>query len=329
MPILLTALLACKHYDSVDEACADDVPGENRLDGSPTVSFSLDFALRQNCYRRYVGLSQVHADPGVQYAVEQHAEYLGQVDLDEVETSWGTEVTGPEYYGADVFERLDSAGYPYDVGNYGIWELLWTLAEGDAPAEDVVDAMMRTPNWHEIMLQFEPRAVAAVQGVDTDGAPFVYANLVYDFPASEWKTWVTWPQDGQTEVPIYSTYGYGTALSITVGATSATSTYNGENPYAFDFVRVPQLVGPDGPVPVSWYIPGQDPELPLRYSAAGEPARPLDPATTYSLDGEFRWEGGEKSFRLSFETAAETGDTPQITPSARMAPRMRNHPPAR
>src|SRR5687768_5539422 len=110
MLILLTSLLACKHYDSVDEACADDVPAEKSLDDTPEAAFSLSFALRANCYRRYVRLSQAPVEFAVEYAVEQHAEYLSVNELDELLDSWGSEINGPEYYGTDVFDRLENAG---------------------------------------------------------------------------------------------------------------------------------------------------------------------------------------------------------------------------
>jgi hypothetical protein len=306
MLILLTSLLGCKHYDSVEDACADGVPGDGTLEDGAAANYSVDFVHRANCYRRYVGLSQGSVQYAVQYAVEQHAEYLAQNDLETLATTWGTEVNGPGYYGPDAYARLDAAGYDYDFGDQGLWEILWTLDPAEASGADIIDSMMSAPDWHEIVLQFEPRAIAAAHGVDSKGVPFVYANIVYDFPASEFHSWVTWPHDGQEGAPTASKYGFGTPLSIVVGSTTAAESYDGVNPYEIEIVRVPQLVGPDGPVSVNWLTPGVDPLVPIRYSAIGAPAKELEPNTSYTLDGEFRWDGGQKDFRISFETGEET-----------------------
>ncbi len=327
MLILLTTLLACKHYDTVDEACADDVPGEKSLDDSPAAAWSLDFTLRQNCYRRYVGLSQVPVHYGVQYAVDQHGEYLALADLSDPGIEWGTEVAGPQYYAPDALGRLAAGGYAYESGSSGLWEVMWTGAGPDVTGAELVDEMMLAPDWHEILLQFEPLAAGWSHGVDALGLSFVYGNLVYDFPSSEFKTWVTYPQDGQKDVPRASDSGFGTPLSIVVGSTTATGDYNGENPYALELVRVPQLVAV-APVATAWTLPGTNELVPLRYSAIGEPLKPLDAETEYTLEGEFRWEGGQKDFQVTFTTAADL-DTTETTAISRETARgvRKHHPP--
>lgn len=325
MLILIASLVGCADYTTVEDACPDDVP----ITGTVDDAFALDFAGRGACYRTIVGLSPpaLHAD--VQLGVEKHVAYLeaNGLPLDDagyLVGDWQSESEDTAYFGATVFDRLDTAGYDYQLASLGVWEMFAPIA-ADGSAESTVDALMTYAEFHEVILQHGWSAAGFAQGADPVFGPYVYGVILYGFPAIDNKSWVTWPTDGQLDAPISGAEGLlGPAFSIVVGGNTDAAAFNSEDPYELEFVRTPTLAGPDGTIALSWTKPGDDVlDLP-RYSAIGYAKDRLTPDTEYTLKGEIAYTGGTQAIDVKFTTGLVGGQAP----AARTLPvHVRHHTP--
>ena len=326
MLIFIASLVGCADYTTVDDACPGGVPNMEDVDDA----FAVDFAVRGACYREMVGLSPpaLHAD--VQLAASKHVAYLSAHPLDVSEDGylvgdWQTESGNEAYYGATVFDRLDASGYDFQLASFGVWEIFAHVAP-DGTAEGTVDALMTYAGFHEVVLQHGWTAAGFAQGVDPGFGAYVYGVVVYDFPAVDNRSWVTWPTDGQQDAPISGAEGaLGPAFSIVVGGSTDALTYDAINPYDLSFVRTPTLTGPDGTVGLSWTKPGEDDQELPRYSATAYADDPLAPNTEYTLTGEISYTAGNQPIDVTFTTAATGGSA---TPTARVLPKrvhLRHH----
>lgn len=324
MLILIATLLGCQEYTTVEEACPGDVPHMEDVDDA----FAVDFAVRSACYRKMTGLSAPALDANVQEAAAAHAAYLQAHGTD---GAWNLESENEAFTGEDIFDRLSAAGYEYETESHGVWEMLAPIATGGT-AEETVDALMADAAFHEVILQFGWVGGGFAQltnpTLDADGqplGPYVYGVIVYDFPAADNRSWVTWPVDGQQDAPTVSGSG-GPAFSIVVGDAEAEGSYDSANPYDLGFVRRVSLTGPDGAVSMLWTEPGDgDGGLP-RYSIQGYSVTPLAPDTEYTLSGEIAYAGTQQDIDVTFTTSAD-GTADPATRLAAPGVRMRHHVP--
>ncbi len=326
MLILIASLVGCADYTTVEDACPGEVPNMEDVDDA----FSVDFAVRGACYRKMVGLSPPAVDADVQRAVAGHVAYIAANPLPVDEEGylvgdWTTESENAAYYGETVFDRLDAAGLPFQLSSIGIWEILAPLGP-DETAEQAVDKLMTYPEFHDVFFQHAWSGAGFARGEDPGYGPYVYGVVVYDFPALDNRSWVTWPTDKQEDAPITGAEGLlGPAFSIVVGGSSDAASFDAVNPYALSFIRTPVLTGPDGAVGLSWTEPGDIGGFLPRAAMIGYADEALAPDTEYTLVGEIAYSEGTQDIDVKFTTAAGAAE-----PAARVTPgaaRVQHHRP--
>lgn len=304
----MTLLLAlgCPHYETVDEACRDEVPGAASVDDAAAVeSFQ-----RFDCYRNLAGLTRASFDDRVQEATVAHAAYLGTTaesgtpDEDAAYDWWSEDPAQSGFTGESVWERLEATGYPIAAGTLSPGETVYL--HKDLGAEGV-DACFGDPGFREFVLQPAWMDGGWSEGSLADDTPFAYGTVVVPWVSSEGAARpIVFPVDGQQDVPtrgqICSLWDpwWGRTIGFPVTLTFAWG--NGDETYAnADFVETPVLEGPDGPVDVevrglgvsTWHTLGV---LPLD---------PLAADTDYAFNTRVRFGSWEQDVNVAFRTEAE------------------------
>jgi len=311
----LPLLAACgRSYESVDEACKDNVRGD--ADASQQ---AIDVIQRISCYRKFAGLDRGNLDPRVTDAVESHAFYLSE-NPDTVD--WTLEQSGETgFSGADVFQRLEESGFLFEEGSTSIfvWQVLLPL-DPELPRARFVDFWMHDPFFRDVYLSPSWEA-AGYSEYQVDGVTFEYSNIVLYYPSGRFSQKPTvYPADGQAGVPISWENYYaipdvpavtGYPITFTFGSTEIGSGADNALQVA---VRSSALTGPDGPVDHVALTP----DVGTYSTAILFPTAPLEPNTTYTVDVTVSWIGHDAK---DVSTTFTTGDEPATTsPVARMSP---------
>jgi hypothetical protein len=311
--VVWVVLLAggCASYDSVEDACPNHVSGERH--GSPEAD---ELFLRVSCYRRYVGLDRANIHRRINDAAAAHASYLTENQVLSTTGQWNLEVAGePGFTGADAFERLQDAGYlGLDPSSAFVWEVLTLVSDVDSYGSHI-DELMLDPFVRDVLLAPAWEGAGYAEGSDPAFGEFAYWNIVLYFPSGARSTRpVTYPQDGQTEVPtswspadpsdpallgIPALAGF--PITLTFGSSQIST--NGTNPLNV-LVSGSTLLGPEGEVEHQILLPGVY-SLGVNWSTAIlVPTQPLQPDTTYELAARVTWidRPTGKDIELSFTT---------------------------
>lgn len=310
---LLVALCGCRpHFDTVEEACHDRVPGQGRATAQ-----AIEVVKRANCYRRVARMARGSVDYRVSAAAASHAQYIQENGIP-LETSALREEPGePGFTGELPPDRVAAQGY--DLGdNYdddiGYWEGVFERADSFNPGS-IADGWMESPYSRQAVLQ--PSWKDAGYGVSTTWAVL---TIIFDYPAPEHMFRpVVYPADGQIDVPsevrwiavndgvVPPSARVGYPITVTVGSDDGGSGLEDDNPYELLLLHA-EISGPDGLIDHYELVPEGVP-FDFPFSVAIIPRDPLEPNTTYTASFEIGWNAQlNKDVVTTFTTAPDSGN---------------------
>jgi hypothetical protein len=295
--------MACADYQTVDEACSDNVRGA----GSASAA-AVELIGRVSCYRKLAGLDRANLNSRIGEAVENHANYLltNEVEVFDPSVDWWAETFGElGFTGTDAYERLYATEYLVeDVGSAFVWEVLTLVDETQTYTEGVDDLMLDfffrdvflAPAWEGAGYTEFPYTIYGEE------LTLAYMNVVLYFPSGAHAlNPVVYPVAGQLDVPLgwpndYAANPYDTTLDMIPADAGLPITFTfgsntvgaGLNPLSVSVVSS-AITSASGPVEHIVVLPGSYAPGTLWSTAALIPTEPLLPNTTYTVAAELSW----------------------------------------
>ena len=283
---------------AVDEAC-----GTISNPGDPTATEGeIAGLVRFNCYRRLLGLTEVHMDPALMATARNHAHYI------DANNAYGHEETDPSaegYTGQWVADRAAAAGFVYDAIDTDLQEVVSRASTG-ADAAQAVDLWVNSVYHRTPILRPDVQAV----GIGQAGLYDVVVAAAPWEPAGDLQR-ISLPADGQfgvptsfdsdTETPDPSPRGVvGYPLNVGV---QGPWTGPFEDPHGLRLDPITSsITGPDGAVPFTVLDPSNDSHL--RENAFLLPDAPLAPNTAYTVVFSGQADGVDFEITSGFETGS-------------------------
>ena len=325
LPMVFAA--ACSDFETVEEACKDNVPGDRDATDAAVRVYQ-----RLGCYRRYAGLGTARLAPQISRAVQNHIRYLElNVSFDEwwvsqTESVFTEQPNRVGFTGANAVDRFDFEGFESD-GDIQVWSVM-ALTEGGQPSETYIDNQIHHPLYRDALLAPGWRAGSYAEGTLEPNFRFGYLEAALFLPSGQraFKP-LTYPVQGQRNVPpawnncvTQDGISLGTdpgepfnVLGITTGYPvsfifGSDDVTGGNNPLDIQ-VKDARFLGPDGPVPYEVALPKNYPTFgPNSSSVALIPVDPLQPDTEYYVEIDVTWISRESSLvsSLTFTTGNQT-----------------------